>query len=132
MVANLGCRGSGPQGREHGRVGRCEAARPARLRSAAGLLPRLDAGGRRRRGAQQVSSGGVSRRHDSPARAVRKAAGSRPPPPNSEEREMSDSANKHGILVAVDGSPESDAAVRWAAHEAEMRDVPITLMHVVM
>ena len=34
--------------------------------------------------------------------------------------------------MAVDGSPESDAAVRCAAHEAEMRDVPITLMHVVM
>ena len=34
--------------------------------------------------------------------------------------------------MAVDGSPESDAAVRWAAHEAEMREVPITLMHVVV
>jgi nucleotide-binding universal stress UspA family protein len=45
---------------------------------------------------------------------------------------MSESTMKHGMLVAVDGSPESDAAVRWAAHEAEMRDVPITLMHVVM
>src|SRR6476620_7096780 len=45
---------------------------------------------------------------------------------------MSESAKTHGILVAVDGSPESEAAVRWAAHEAEMRDVPITLMHVVM
>ncbi len=45
---------------------------------------------------------------------------------------MSESTKKHGMLVAVDGSPESDAAVRWAAHEAEMRDVPITLMHVVI
>ena len=74
----------------------------------------------------------VSRRHDSPARAVRTATGSRPPSPNPEECEMSESAKKHGILVAVDGSPESEAAVRWAAHEAEMRNVPITLMHVVM
>jgi nucleotide-binding universal stress UspA family protein len=39
---------------------------------------------------------------------------------------------KNGILVAVDGSAESDAAVRWAAHEAVLRDTPITLMHVVV
>jgi nucleotide-binding universal stress UspA family protein len=45
---------------------------------------------------------------------------------------MSESSKKYGILVAVDGSSESDAAVRWAAHEAEMRSAPITLMHVVM
>ena len=36
---------------------------------------------------------------------------------------MSGSTKKHGILVAVDGSPESDAAVSWAAHQVEMRDV---------
>ena len=45
---------------------------------------------------------------------------------------MTKSSEKYGILVAVDGSPESDAAVRWAAHEAEMRDLPITLVHVVV
>jgi nucleotide-binding universal stress UspA family protein len=39
---------------------------------------------------------------------------------------------KYGILVAIDGSAESDAVVRWAAYEAAMRDVPITLMHVVV
>jgi nucleotide-binding universal stress UspA family protein len=39
---------------------------------------------------------------------------------------------KHGILVAIDGSSESDAAVRWAADEAAMRHAPITLMHVVV
>ena len=39
---------------------------------------------------------------------------------------------KNGILVAIDGSVESDAAVRWAAHEAAMRHAPITLMHVVL
>ncbi len=38
---------------------------------------------------------------------------------------------KRGILVAVDGSAVSDAAVRWAAREAVMRDAAVTLMHVV-
>ncbi|MBI3214081.1 MAG: universal stress protein [Mycobacterium sp.] len=38
---------------------------------------------------------------------------------------------KHGILVAVDGSPESDAATRWATLEAELRCAPITLVHVI-
>ena len=45
--------------------------------------------------------------------------------------EMSESTTKYGILVAVDGSAESDAAVRWATREAVMRDAPVTLMHVV-
>ena len=45
---------------------------------------------------------------------------------------MSEQAKKHGILVAVDGSPESDAAVRWATREAELRELPITLVHVVV
>lgn len=40
-------------------------------------------------------------------------------------------ATKHGILVGVDGSAESDAAVRWATCEAVMRAMPVTLMHVV-
>jgi nucleotide-binding universal stress UspA family protein len=44
---------------------------------------------------------------------------------------MSESTTKYGILVAVDGSAESDAAVRWAAREAVMRDASVTLMHVV-
>jgi len=39
---------------------------------------------------------------------------------------------KYGILVAIDGSAESDAAVRWAAQEAAMRQAPITLLHVVV
>lgn len=45
---------------------------------------------------------------------------------------MPEPTTKYGILVAVDGSPESDAAVRWAAREAELRDLPITLAHVVV
>jgi nucleotide-binding universal stress UspA family protein len=44
---------------------------------------------------------------------------------------MSKSSTEHGILVGVDGSPESDAALRWAAGEAVLRGVPITLMHVI-
>ncbi|WP_123024418.1 universal stress protein [Mycolicibacterium stellerae] len=39
--------------------------------------------------------------------------------------------SKHGIMVAVDGSAESDAAVRWAAREAVMREADVTLVHVV-
>ena len=39
---------------------------------------------------------------------------------------------EYGILVAVDGSAESEAAVRWAAEEAAMRHLPITLMHVIV
>lgn len=38
---------------------------------------------------------------------------------------------KRGILVCVDGSAASDAAVEWATREAIMRAVPITLMHAV-
>lgn len=45
---------------------------------------------------------------------------------------MPEQTGKYEILVAVDGSPESDAAVRWATHEAELRELPITLAHVVV
>jgi nucleotide-binding universal stress UspA family protein len=38
---------------------------------------------------------------------------------------------KYGILVGVDGSAASDAAVRWATREAILRDELITLLHVV-
>ncbi|MGA9359204.1 MAG: universal stress protein [Mycobacterium sp.] len=44
---------------------------------------------------------------------------------------MSETATKYGILVGVDGSPASDAAVTWASREAVSRRIPITLMHVV-
>ncbi|OBI40255.1 universal stress protein UspA [Mycobacterium kyorinense] len=36
------------------------------------------------------------------------------------------------IIVGVDGSSTSDSAVRWAAHEARMRKVPLVLVHVVV
>ncbi|AKN17851.1 universal stress protein [Mycobacterium haemophilum] len=44
---------------------------------------------------------------------------------------MSALATKYGILVGVDGSAESDAAIRFASREALMRAATITLMHVV-
>ncbi len=35
-----------------------------------------------------------------------------------------------GVLVGVDGSPSSAAAVDWASHDAAMRGLPLTLVHV--
>ena len=44
---------------------------------------------------------------------------------------MSGVTHKFGVLVSVDGSPASDAAVAWGAREAMMRKLPLTLMHAV-
>jgi nucleotide-binding universal stress UspA family protein len=44
---------------------------------------------------------------------------------------MSSSATHHGIIVGIDGSPPSKVAVDWAAREAAMRNVPLTLVHIV-
>lgn len=44
---------------------------------------------------------------------------------------MSDMTKKFGVLVCVDGSSASDAAVAWGAREAIMRKLPVTLMHAV-
>jgi nucleotide-binding universal stress UspA family protein len=44
---------------------------------------------------------------------------------------MRQTTTKHGILVGVDGSAASDAAVAWATREAIMRRLPITLMHTI-
>ena len=38
---------------------------------------------------------------------------------------------RRGILVGIDGSAAALAAVRWAAHDAALRNVPLTLVHVV-
>lgn len=44
---------------------------------------------------------------------------------------MTQSSKKYGVLVCVDGSAASDAAVAWGAQEALMHDLPITLVHAV-
>jgi nucleotide-binding universal stress UspA family protein len=44
---------------------------------------------------------------------------------------MSVSSTHPGVVVGVDGSPSSTLAVRWAAREATMRKVPLTLVNVV-
>ena len=41
------------------------------------------------------------------------------------------SGRHQGIVVGVDGSPSSSTAVRWAAREAAMRHVPLSLIHVI-
>jgi nucleotide-binding universal stress UspA family protein len=43
---------------------------------------------------------------------------------------MSSTTKHYGIIVGVDGSPASDAAVGWAAHDAVIRGMPLTLMRV--
>lgn len=44
---------------------------------------------------------------------------------------MSTPTKKYGILVGVDGSPASNAAVAWAARESALRHIPVTLFHVI-
>jgi nucleotide-binding universal stress UspA family protein len=44
---------------------------------------------------------------------------------------MSKDSRHPGVLVGVDGSPGSGVALRWAARDAELRNVPLTLVHVV-
>ena len=44
---------------------------------------------------------------------------------------MSTSRTHHGIVVGVDGSPPSKVAVDWAAREALLRNLPLTIIHVI-
>ena len=43
---------------------------------------------------------------------------------------MVSTTKRYGIIVGIDGSPESDAAVNWAAHDAAIRGLPLTVVHV--
>lgn len=43
---------------------------------------------------------------------------------------MSTAATQRGIVVGVDGSPNSLIAVDWAAHEAALRKVPLNVVNV--
>ena len=43
---------------------------------------------------------------------------------------MSTAATQRGIVVGVDGSPNSVIAVDWAAHEAALRKVPLSVVNV--
>lgn len=45
---------------------------------------------------------------------------------------MSAPVQQLGIVVAVDGSPASNAAVVWAARDAARRTIPLTLFHAVV
>jgi nucleotide-binding universal stress UspA family protein len=36
-----------------------------------------------------------------------------------------------GVVVGTDGSPSADAAIRWAAKDAEIRDAHLTIVHAV-
>ncbi|MGB3351953.1 MAG: universal stress protein [Mycobacterium sp.] len=42
---------------------------------------------------------------------------------------MSSTSEHSGIVVGVDDSPQSDAAVEWAAHAAALRGVALVLVH---
>jgi len=44
---------------------------------------------------------------------------------------MSAPVKRYGIVAGVDGSAASNFAVCWAAHEAAMRRIPLTLVHMV-
>mgnify|MGYP000017533558 CR=1 FL=1 len=43
---------------------------------------------------------------------------------------MSEGSPRHGIVVGTDGSASALNAVRWAAGEAKLRHLPLTILHV--
>jgi nucleotide-binding universal stress UspA family protein len=52
-------------------------------------------------------------------------------PWQQKESHMSTIPKHHGLLVGVDGSPSSKVAVDWAAREASMRKLPLSIVNVV-
>ncbi len=44
---------------------------------------------------------------------------------------MAEGVSVAGVIVGVDGSPCAQTAVGWAAHEARMRGLPLSIVHVV-
>ena len=53
------------------------------------------------------------------------------PADTGQGQQMSVPTTHHGITVGVDGSPPSKVAVDWAAREASLRGLPLTLIHVI-
>ena len=43
---------------------------------------------------------------------------------------MTERKPHRGVVVGADGSPSAEAALRWAAREAALRHVPLTVVHV--
>jgi nucleotide-binding universal stress UspA family protein len=43
---------------------------------------------------------------------------------------MASTTKHYGVIVGIDGSPVSDAAVSWAAHDAAIRGLPLTIVYV--
>jgi nucleotide-binding universal stress UspA family protein len=43
---------------------------------------------------------------------------------------MSKRISHHGVVVGTDGSPSSQTALKWAAREATLHHVPLTVVHV--
>ncbi|CAN3127452.1 universal stress protein [Mycobacterium sp. smrl_JER01] len=44
---------------------------------------------------------------------------------------MADSSAQFGVVVGVDGSQESGAALRWAAREAQLFGMPLTVVYII-
>nr|WP_090343089.1 universal stress protein [Mycolicibacterium malmesburyense]CRL73868.1 universal stress protein UspA-like protein [Mycolicibacterium malmesburyense] len=42
---------------------------------------------------------------------------------------MTEEAMRRGVVVGADGSDSANAAIRWAAHDASMRKLPLTVVH---
>jgi nucleotide-binding universal stress UspA family protein len=52
-------------------------------------------------------------------------------PANNVDTVVAKAPTKNGVVVGVDGSPGSASAMRWATDEAALRNVALTVVHVV-